>query len=131
MKPEAGLAKTTGESGARNLKRWFLPAVFGVLLILTGGVFYYLYKDEPPVQQDKTPRAVTLSPRTFLPAYGRVPRPKSQDPNKFSDPEVRRAYEVAQSDSELLESVPCYCGCYSLSGHSSNYDCFVDDHGVT
>ena len=131
MKPETGSAKPANAAGGRNSKRWFLPAVFAVLLVLTGGVFYYLYRDEPPVQEDKTPRAVSLAPRTFLPAHGRIPRAKSQDPAKFSDPEVRSAYEVARSAPELLESMPCYCGCYGLSGHSSNYDCFVDDHGAT
>jgi len=131
MKPETKGAKTTGVSGGRNLKRWFLQGAFAVLVVLTGGVFYYLYRDEPPVQEDKTPRAASLAPRRFLPAHGRSPRTKSLDPAKFSDPEVRSAYEVARSDPELLESMPCYCGCYSTSGHFSNYDCFVDDHGAT
>ncbi|TKD68697.1 PCYCGC motif-containing (lipo)protein [Pseudalkalibacillus hwajinpoensis] len=47
--------------------------------------------------------------------------------------------EVAQN-KDLLESIPCYCGCGETAGHTSNYDCFInnqddsevtwDDHGT-
>ncbi len=40
--------------------------------------------------------------------------------------EVKGAYIMASAYPEVLASVPCYCGCYELDGHTSNLDCFVD-----
>ena len=44
-------------------------------------------------------------------------------------PEVQDAYRFAFANKELLEQVPCYCGCVAM-GHESNYDCYVDDHAL-
>lgn len=37
---------------------------------------------------------------------------------------TRRAYEFAAQHPEVLNYVPCYCGC-ERSGHSSNESCFI------
>jgi len=42
---------------------------------------------------------------------------------------VREAYQFALANPELLDQVPCYCGCDAI-GHTSNLDCFVDEIGV-
>ena len=48
-------------------------------------------------------------------ATGMLPRP----------PEViRSAYEFAALNPNILEYVPCFCGCES-AGHTGNADCFV------
>ncbi len=39
---------------------------------------------------------------------------------------VREAYEFAASHPEVLEQMPCYCGC-KIMGHASNLDCFIDE----
>ena len=41
---------------------------------------------------------------------------------------VREAYMFAQERSELLEQLPCYCGCVHM-GHRHNRDCYIDDKG--
>lgn len=38
--------------------------------------------------------------------------------------EVQEAYQFAFANPEVLETLPCYCGCAPL-GHKSNYDCYV------
>lgn len=54
---------------------------------------------------------------------------------------VKNLYKIAAQNKELLESIPCYCGCGKSAGHKNNYDCFVyknnkdgsvvwDDHGT-
>ncbi len=91
---------------------------------------YFLFEDKPVVVAT-TPRARSLAQRSFLPARARTPRPYSLDPAGFTDSDTRRAYEIAREAPELLEQMPCYCGCYANSGHASNYDCFVDKHGAT
>jgi hypothetical protein len=54
---------------------------------------------------------------------------------------VHQVYEFAARHPEVLQYVPCYCGCERV-GHSGNHDCFVksraangrvtefDSHGV-
>lgn len=39
--------------------------------------------------------------------------------------QVQDTYAFAVAHPEVLESVPCYCGCVAL-GHKSNEDCFVE-----
>lgn len=50
-------------------------------------------------------------------------------------------YQQAAKHKDLLEHIPCYCGCGEVAGHKNNYDCFVhetkkdgsivwDDHGT-
>ncbi|MFH1185401.1 MAG: PCYCGC motif-containing (lipo)protein [Chloroflexota bacterium] len=39
---------------------------------------------------------------------------------------VRTAYQFAAANPDVMENLPCYCGCGSI-GHDSNYDCYVAD----
>jgi hypothetical protein len=41
---------------------------------------------------------------------------------------TREAYQVARDIPEVLEELPCFCGCMKERGHQSNLDCFKDDH---
>jgi hypothetical protein len=44
---------------------------------------------------------------------------------------VREAYQFAAANPELMQQMPCYCGCGSI-GHTSNYSCYIsstDSHG--
>ncbi|HER2025541.1 TPA: hypothetical protein VJR00_001783 [Streptococcus pyogenes] len=47
---------------------------------------------------------------------------------KYTDsPEVLEAYQFAVKHPEVLNYMPCYCGCYEEDGHTSNTNCFVDN----
>lgn len=59
--------------------------------------------------------------------------------NKPKD--MKLIYKAAAKNKELLENIPCYCGCGESSNHKNNYDCFIfenrengalvwDDHGT-
>ena len=37
---------------------------------------------------------------------------------------VRTAYQFAAANPDVMQNIPCYCGCGSI-GHTSNYDCYV------
>jgi len=39
--------------------------------------------------------------------------------------EMAVLYQQAAKHQELLENIPCYCGCGDSAGHMNNYDCFV------
>ena len=54
---------------------------------------------------------------------------------------IRAAYQIAGQAPEVLEWIPCYCGCGESAGHKSNMNCFIqevkedgkivwDDHGT-
>ena len=45
---------------------------------------------------------------------------------------VRQAYQFAAANPDVMEDIPCYCGCGNV-GHTSNYACYVsdvDDKGI-
>lgn len=37
---------------------------------------------------------------------------------------VQQAYQFAAANPEVMQAIPCYCGCGSI-GHTSNYSCYV------
>ena len=39
---------------------------------------------------------------------------------------VREAYQFAVANPQVLEHVPCYCGCGSI-GHKSNLACYIQE----
>lgn len=50
-------------------------------------------------------------------------------PTLFSDERTRAAYQVAKDIPEVLEQLPCFCGCMTNFGHKNNLFCFKDQHG--
>jgi hypothetical protein len=42
---------------------------------------------------------------------------------------VQQAYQFAVANPEVLEEIPCYCGCGAM-GHTSNYACYVADENL-
>ena len=54
---------------------------------------------------------------------------------------MKTIYLAVAQNPELLENIPCYCGCGEIVNHKYNYDCFIyenkwsgkvvwDDHGT-
>jgi len=37
---------------------------------------------------------------------------------------VRTAYQFAAANPDVMQQIPCYCGCGSI-GHTSNFSCYV------
>ncbi|WP_425423378.1 PCYCGC motif-containing (lipo)protein [Shimazuella kribbensis] len=61
---------------------------------------------------------------------------------KELDPQIGQVYQLTAQNHQLLQSIPCYCGCGESVGHQNNLDCFVkeikkngqvtwDSHGTT
>ncbi|WP_433750814.1 PCYCGC motif-containing (lipo)protein [Falsibacillus pallidus] len=70
------------------------------------------------------------SSATILPSF------MKNKPKKMQD-----IYLAVAQNRELLEKIPCYCGCGESVGHMNNYDCYIhenrkdgsvvwDDHGT-
>lgn len=41
---------------------------------------------------------------------------------------IKSIYKASAASKELLEKIPCYCGCGKSVGHKNNYDCFVREN---
>jgi hypothetical protein len=50
-------------------------------------------------------------------------------PALFTDAKARAAYQTAKDIPEVLEQLPCFCGCMMNMGHKNNLFCFMDQHG--
>lgn len=37
---------------------------------------------------------------------------------------VQQSYQFAVANPEVLQQIPCYCGCGAM-GHTSNYSCYI------
>ena len=107
-----------------------------VAVVLAAAVGLGLFRSSPGRQSStdadsSTARSRPEIPKKILTAIPRRPRPPTLAPETFTEPVTRKSYEVAKANPELLEKMPCYCGCYSNPGHTNNLDCFVDKHGET
>jgi len=60
-------------------------------------------------------REVVLAPEAVLPGMVRT-----------APPVVQEAYRFAVANADVLQYVPCYCGCGGM-GHTSNRSCFVKE----
>lgn len=85
--------------------RWVAGSALLVGALACGG--------EPPPPEH---RAVQLEGRTYY-----VPAQVLD-----AHPAIREAYLFALAHPEVLQYMPCYCGCEEV-GHGSNVDCFIDE----
>lgn len=65
-----------------------------------------------------------------LPGIPRRPRPATPSPTLFSG-KLAETYRIAKEAPELIEQMPCYCGCYGMADHRNNLDCYADRHADT
>lgn len=129
------MAKKKARSAAGS-RRWIALAVVATAVALVGAGIYLVSQPSQSAATSapgKPPSKArsSLKTKVFLPAFPRRPRPVALPPGQFADPLIRKSYEVARSNPQLLEQMPCYCGCYMSPGHTNNLDCFVDRHGET
>jgi hypothetical protein len=53
---------------------------------------------------------------------------RDQWPVEFqkAEPKVQEAYRFAVANPNILQYIPCFCGCVN-QGHTSNEDCYVQE----
>lgn len=61
----------------------------------------------------ETQSKIELAPASVLPDFVRE-----------SPPQVQEAYRFAVANPDILEQIPCYCGCGGM-GHQNNRECYV------
>ena len=123
--------------------RWALIAV-AVVAVAGAGAFFLLGGDRAavaPGQAGEAPTAPASSPAaagTAAPA-STAPQFTSEDLEGLPMPPLpyvpqtagpadlmRQAYVFAARNPDVLDYVPCYCGCGQTDGHVGNTDCFVE-----
>lgn len=110
-------------SKAPRRRGWLYDAgIFLVLAAIVLGTWHFVSPRSSPINYLLTPEA--------LPAVPHARRPDTLDPARFTG-RIAEGYRVARERPELLERLPCYCGCYLTDGHQNNLDCFRDQHGET
>ncbi len=45
---------------------------------------------------------------------------------QYGSKESLEAYAFAAEHPEVLDHMPCYCGCFETDGHTNNTACFID-----
>ena len=124
--------------------RWALIAV-AVVAVAGAGAFFLLGGDRAavaPGQAGQTPSAPASSPVNAATAAARAstaPQFTSEDLEGLPMPPLpyvpqtagpadlmRQAYVFAARNPDVLDYVPCYCGCGQTDGHVGNTDCFVE-----
>lgn len=113
MKPEKKTknVKVTKKKGNNTL----IIAVAALLIIAAGAYLFMSGK----TGSDKTP-----GPKINLPSYA------------YTNPITLKAYKYAIERPDMLEQIPCYCGCGAHGSEASDYkghrflrDCFINDRG--
>jgi hypothetical protein len=104
--------QTAKPQNRKSSKFWKIGVLtIGVVLVI--GLIFFFPKSDP----------------WGLPAIPRNPRPATLSPELFTG-QVAKVYRIAQEVPELLEQMPCYCGCYVSDRHQNNLDCYTDRHSV-
>ena len=86
---------------------------------------------DEPAPRPEAPPAPPPEERTPRPAAGAPMPPLTMVPNMVprSPDVVRAAYTFAAERPDVLEFVPCFCGC-ETAGHSANAHCFVESRNA-
>ena len=85
-----------------------------------------------------SPSAATASakPTPDLPAFFKnaeslpQPLPPTLPPEKFTNEQIKKAYQVAREIPATLAQLPCFCYCDKGFGHKSLHSCYEDDHSA-
>ena len=95
---------------------------FGALCV-TGGLFLTVALDAGQQARGGVPAPRAVQTMTPAPA-GPLPPMPLNGPLARSRDIVAAVYEFAARHPEVLQYVPCYCGCERV-GHTANHSCFV------
>jgi hypothetical protein len=108
MKPEKKIKNVKAKSGKIPKKKDNSTLIIGIFaVILLAGIAYAVFSGE------STPKKTGSEIK--LPSYA------------YTNPLTLKAYRYATEHPEMLEQIPCYCGCGGHSGHRFLRDCFIHD----
>jgi hypothetical protein len=83
-----------------------------IAVLLLGGIAWLSLRDTGTQPDSNVKVSQTLAPTLF-------------------EGKTRDAYQAAADVPEVLEQLPCFCGCMENNGHDNNLFCFRDAHAAT
>lgn len=95
------------------MKRLNKLVLLAILALLTGSLAAGCTAAGNGVSGQESEHAFSMAPLSEMPAD------VQQSPVT-----VQQAYQFAVANPEVLQQLPCYCGCGAM-GHASNYACYV------
>ncbi|MCZ7379988.1 MAG: PCYCGC motif-containing lipoprotein [Candidatus Methanoperedens sp.] len=111
MKPEKKGKTVKAKNEKIQKKKGNTTLIIGVVaVILIAGVAYALFSGGGSSTSTKT-----SANQIKFPSY------------VYTNPLTLKAYTYATEHPDMLEQIPCYCGCGGHSGHRFLRDCFVHD----
>jgi len=121
MKPEKNAKNIKAKSAKVSKKEGSNTLIIGIIaVILLAGIAYYVFAGDSTKNPDS--QAKTDS-ELKLPSYA------------YTNPITLKAYKYATEHPEILEQIPCYCGCGSHGSEASDYkphrflrDCYINDN---
>jgi hypothetical protein len=97
-------------------------------LVLAGAVLFgaaLVVTVTADAQQATRPQGTAAAPQALPAPPGALPPlPQVSFEPVRPMPVVQQVYEFAARHPEVLNYIPCYCGCERV-GHKANHDCFV------
>lgn len=99
-------------------------ALVGALLLIGAAVVSTVIRHERQLtfEQEMTHAVVPPHLTEWDPGWPSLPRVDERPAQPLDV--VRAAYAFAARKADVLQYVPCYCGC-ERQGHRSNLDCYV------
>ncbi len=108
MKPEKKAKNVKAKNEKIPKKKGNSTLIIGIVaVIILAGIAYAV------LSGDSTPKKTESEIK--LPSYA------------YTNPVTLKAYRYATEHPDLLEQIPCYCGCGGHSGHRFLRDCYIKD----
>lgn len=115
---EVSMGKAKRGKQKRKRNQWLILAVAG---LVTAGLGAALLFSGPGGSQESSARITSSGDRLETIAAGELPSFAKQASVK-----VQEAYRYAAGHPEVLQYIPCYCGCGNI-GHRHNGNCYVQE----
>lgn len=106
MKPERKPKKQI-ESKKKSNSTLIIGAI---IVIVLAGIAYAVFSGNSANTSNNAPKS-----QIKLPSYA------------YTNPLTLKGYQYATQHPDILEQIPCYCGCGGHSGHRFLRDCFIKD----
>jgi len=111
-----GKAKRVQQERKRNQR-----LILTVAGLVTVGLAAALFFSGPGASPGSSVQLTPSGDRLETVAAGELPSFSNQ-----SSAKVQETYRYAAAHSEVLQYIPCYCGCRNI-GHRHNGDCYVQE----
>ena len=121
MKSEKNAKNIKAKSEKVSKKKGSNTLIIGIIaVILLAGIAYFVFAGGSTIKpENQTNTDATLN----LPSFA------------YTNAVTLKAYKYATEHPEILEQIPCYCGCGSHGSEASDYkphrflrDCFINDN---